>query len=273
MEKKKNNVGLIVLVIVVVLLFIPIIVDYVKKQNITEISLSDLNEKIKTSNTFVIYKGTVDKETKKSLRKIRNSINSELTDYSYEYDIYNIEDSDEVDKLLGKDTNYAIYIEGEEQKSYSKEDLDELKEDMETYIVSDLNEENRSYKVAKDFKTYKNIVKSDDVTMAVFGRDTCYYCNMFKPIYNAVANKYNLDIYFFDSDSYDKTEYNKIINLDLTIPGKCNSNTQTDFKLSDGFGTPLTIFTQNNKVIDCISGYVNRATLIQKLKSLNMISE
>ena len=47
--------------------------------------------------------------------------------------------------------------------------------------------------------------------MAVFGRNTCFYCNKFKPVYNAVAEKYDLDIYYFDSDNYDSKEYSKII--------------------------------------------------------------
>ena len=108
--------------------------------------------------------------------------------------------------------------------------------------------------------------------MAVFGRDNCFYCNKFKPVYNAVSEKYDVDIYFFDSLSYDKTEYDKITNMDLTVPAKCNSN-GTEFKLSDGFGTPLTLFTKKGKVVDCISGYVNRESLIDKLKTNKMISE
>ena len=99
-----------------------------------------------------------------------------------------------------------------------------------------------------------------------------FYCNKFKPVYNAVSEKYDVDIYFFDSLSYDKTEYDKITNMDLIVPAKCNSN-GTEFKLSDGFGTPLTLFTKKGKVVDCISGYVNRESLIDKLKTNKMISE
>ena len=89
------------------------------------------------------------------------------------------------------------------------------------------------------------------------------------PIYN--VEKYIKDC--LDSViSYDSSEYKKVVNLDLTVPSKCSS-TGAEFKLSDGFGTPLTIFTENGKIIDCISGYVNRSALIEKLKSVKMISE
>ena len=60
--------------------------------------------------------------------------------------------------------------------------------------------------------------------------------------------------------------------MDLIVPAKCSSEGK-EFKLSDGFGTPLTLFTKDGKVVDCISGYVNRSSLIDKLKTNNMISE
>ena len=83
--------------------------------------------------------------------------------------------------------------------------------------------------------------------------------------------KYDLNVYYFDSDSYNLEQYKKIINMNLTVPSKFNNGVQ--FKLSEGFGTPLTIITKNNKVIDCISGYVNRARLIETLKSNDMLRE
>ena len=71
---------------------------------------------------------------------------------------------------------------------------------------------------------------------------------------------------------YNKEQYKKVINLDITVPGKCSS-TGKEFKLSEGFGTPLSIITKKGKVIDCIGGYVNRASLIEILKTNKMISE
>ncbi len=267
MKEKNKHIGLIILIVVLVILFVPIVMDYIAKQNIKTISLDDLNEKILNKETFILYNGDVSKDLKKELRSIKSSSSSKSDDYSYEYEIYSI-NSDE----LEDDVKFSMYIDGDIQKTYTKEDTEALSEDIDTYLVAEINEKNRSYKVAKDYKEYKKLVDSDAITMAVFGRDSCYYCNKFKPVYNAVANKYNLDIYFFDSDSYDKDEYVKILNMDLTVPAKCNQK-GTEFKLSDGFGTPLTIFTEKGKIVDCISGYVNRDSLVQKLKTLKLISE
>ena len=129
----------------------------------------------------------------------------------------------------------------------------------------------KNYKIAEDAEEYSKLVKQKKkVTMAVFGRDTCFYCNQFKVVYNRVAEEYNLDnIYYFDSSTYDSVEYNKIMDLGLKIPASCNDG--KEIELQPGFGTPLTLFTKNGKVIDCIDGYVNRQNLITKLQTVGMI--
>lgn len=270
MKERKINYGLIIFIIVLIILFIPIISDYIKKQNIEVVSSSDVEEKINAKESFIVYIGEADKSVKKELRTLRDATKN---DYSYEYNIYNVASNDAIKRLIGKNVEAAMYIEGDLQELYTKYDFESLEEDVNEFLIANFNDDNISFEIADDFKEYKKIIKSKDIVMSVFGRDTCYYCNKFKPVYNAVVEKYDLDdVYYFDSDSYNANEYKKIINLDLTIPAKCNSN-GTEFKLSDGFGTPLTIFTKSGKVIDCISGYVDRTSLVNTLKNIKMISE
>ena len=268
MENKKVNYGVIIFVIVLIVLFIPIITDYVKKQNIEVLSNKLLKEKIDSDESFIVYIGDLDKSISK---KLINARDITKTDYAIDYNVYNIK-ADSVTDLVEKDVVLAIYIEGDLQKTYTEFDNKALKEDVEVYYLGKITDDNKSYKVAENFNAYKKIVNSDAVTMAVFGRNSCSWCNKFKPIYNAVAEKYEVDIYYFDSDNYNSSDYNKIVNMDLTVPSKCSSDGK-EFKLSDGFGTPLSIFTKNGEVVDCISGYINRSSLIEKLKSNNIIGE
>ena len=149
----------------------------------------------------------------------------------------------------------------------SKEQLVSL---VDAYYNATLTKSTTFYKVAKNASEYAKLVNSKDVTVAVFGRNSCYHCNVFKPIYNAVAEKYNVDIYYFDSDSYNEKEYKKIMDLGLKIPAKCTES-GTEALLSGGFGTPLTIITKNGKTIDCISGRDTRAGLIAKLSENGLI--
>jgi len=269
MKEKKINYGLIIFVGIVVLLFIPIIMDYVKNRNIEVISSADLMNKIEADESFLVYVGDLEKSTKKELRKMREKT---LNDYSYDYGVYNVEEDDSLSKSIGENVKVAFVIEGDVQKTYSKYEASSVDADVDVYLVNNITDNNKSYKVFKGFDEYKKAVKSEAVQMIVFGRDNCSYCNLYKPVYNAVANKYNLDIYYFDSNNYDSSEYTKVINYDLTVPAECSSKGK-DFKLSEGFGTPLTIFTKKGKIVDCIGGYVNRDKLIGQLKTLDMISE
>ena len=127
-----------------------------------------------------------------------------------------------------------------------------------------------AYKTVSTYEEYKQIVDSDKIVMAVFGRNSCSWCNKFKPIYNEVAEEENVDIYYFDSDSFDEDEYQKIRNMGLKIPAECTSD-QTEKDLSDNFGTPLSLFTQNGETIGCIGGYVDKTELLAKLKEIGMI--
>ncbi len=270
-EEDKKSYGWLIFIAVIVILFIPIVIDYVKKQNIAEIDSNEVLDKIDEGETFILTLGEVEKDQKRELIDVRDK-DMETYQYGIENQVYTSSYSNDFKDLFDKDTKYAVVIDGDIQKTYKEDEYETLQSDINKYFLGEVSDKEKSYKVAENYKAYKDLVKSDKVTMAVFGRDSCYYCNLFKPVYNAVAEKYNLDIYFFDSDSYDKEEYEKIINMDLTIPAKCNQQ-GTEFKLSDGFGTPLTVFTKKGKVIDCIAGYVDRTSLIETLKENEMLSE
>ena len=267
METKRVNKGLIVFVAVLILLFIPIISDYIKSLNIEVLSEKGLTTKLESKESFVLFIGDVDKNIKKDLINIRNMMTEESI---FEYSVYSIKNSS-VSKDL-KSKSVAIYIDGDLQKTYKKFNKDSITNDVNSYYIGTFDDSNTYFKVAENYNAYRKIVNSDVVTMAVFGRNSCGWCNKFKPVYNAIAEKYGIDIYYFDSDSYNTSDYTKIINMDLTVPAKCSSDA-TEFKLSDGFGTPLTIFTKKGKIVDCIGGYSNRESLLEILKNNEIISE
>ena len=266
-EHKKPNYGLITFICVLIILFIPIISDYYAKKNIETIAIKELNTKIDNQESFILYIGDAEKDV---IRKLVNIRNMKPKDALVDYNVYTIS-TKEVDSSLKK-KSVAIYIEGDLQKTYDKFDNKSLINDTKAYFIAEFSKNNTYYKVAENYNAYKKLVNSSDITMAVFGRNSCGWCNKYKPIYNALAEKYNIDIYYFDSDNYNSSEYSKIINMNLVVPAKCNSENQ-EFKLSEGFGTPLTVFTKKGKVVDCISGYKNREGLISVLKDNNLISE
>ena len=271
MKDSKTNYPLMIFIVIIIVLFIPIISDYVKKQSIEVLSSNEIKQRLEAGESLLVYVGDLQKDVQRDLRKLRDAVKN---DYSYQYGVYNVKDSKDIKSLLGDNVKVAIIVEGDVQEIYSEYDEEDINEDVNEFLIANINDDNRNYEVAKNFNEYKKIVKGKEIVMSVFGRNTCSHCNRFKVVYNAVAEKYDLDdnIYYFDSDSYNAKEYKKIVNLNLNIPAKCSSDGNS-FKLSDGFGTPLTIFTKNGKVIDCQSGYVTRKELIEILKNVDMISE
>ena len=275
--EKKNKTWIIVLVVCLIL-FLPILIDYIGNSKIKQITYDKYLEIVEQKENALLYVGDLSQDsyddTVDVLGEVMNGATA--TDYSSEYNVYSIDSteltSDETSKI-GTANGYVFMMSGDNQKVLSNTATkDSLIDSVDAYYNANFNSSNTSYKVAKDAAAYEKLVDSKNITVAVFGRDTCYYCNIYKPVYNAVAEKYDLDIYYFNSDSYDAKEYEKVLKLGLKIPAQCNSTGQESL-LSDGFGTPLTLITKKGKVVDCISGYVNRSSLIDKLKTNNMISE
>jgi len=129
------------------------------------------------------------------------------------------------------------------------------------------------YKTVETYDAFMEVIKTDKVVMTVFGRNSCSWCEKFKPVYSKLASEHNLDIYYLDSDSFDSNEFGRILmESELIIPEDCRDVAKNpDGLLSGVFGTPLTLFVKNGEAIDCISGYLNEDNLLAKLKTVGMV--
>ena len=263
-------------------MLIPIIGDIIQSNALKRITAADFEKFVSDTSNYklgVLYIGEDNKDIKKSINSIVNEYKDNKAGIevsAYFMDASKLSDADELSILgtTGISTGYVFAVNGEVLKTEPKAITNsKLKSYVKEFTSNGIDDELKHYKVVETADEYKALVKAKKtITMAVFGRDTCAWCNLFKPVYNIVAEEYNVDIYYFDSDSYNTDEYTKIMNMGLTLPASCNNGTEK--KLSDGFGTPLTIFTKNGKVIDCIStGYMNKTALITKLKTVGLIEE
>lgn len=273
---KSTTKNWITAIIIILILIIPIVVNYVGSKSIKLISYEEF-KKLKNSNSFgVYYIGDVNKDDYKNIEKsllnakdkfdvnIKSLNKKDLSKTEKSEFISNYENFEEEDVYVFVLDGNIVYT--------SKSDItnNRLIELINKYYNNIIPESEIAYKTVSTYKAYMKLVDSKKVTVAVFGRNSCSWCNKYKPVYNEVANEYKLDIYYFDSDSFDKKEYNKIMNSDLKIPAKCTDSGK-DQSLSEGFGTPLTMITKKGKAIDCISGYVDKDGLIKKLTENGLI--
>lgn len=276
----------ILIVVVVIILCIPIISDMISNSTIKTIEYADFDTTVQNTSSYnfaLVYVAPSSDENTKTIKgdireyidEFANSDSSTGRSLEAYYIDYDELSSDEVIELFNgvdSDTAYYFISNGSVVKTITDElKSSTIKDYISEYSANGIAEDLVYYKVAEDAKTYEKLVDSKKiVTMAVFGRSNCFYCNQYQPVYNTVAEEENIDIYYFDSTTYDSEEYDKIMDLDLKIPASC-TGTDEDANLADGFDTPLTLFTKNGKVIDCISGYVNKDTLLTKLETVGMI--
>lgn len=273
MEKVKK---ILLPIILIVILLLPIIVNYVNNKRISVISYDKYSTNVSEEKVTLTYFGDTSSE---EYAKIKEELQELKHKYSIEISSVNInklttEEKNKLTSLSDKFNNNSTFVisqDGKEVKVVDKttENVN-LDAQLDKYINNVIPEDEIAFKTVSTYKEFMNIYKSKKVTMHVFGRNSCYYCNIFKPVYNEVAAENNLDIYYYDSDSFNSDEYTKILNSGINIPAECASSKE-ETPLSDGFGTPLTLYFKNGKVVGCISGYVNKEKLESKLKSVGMI--
>ena len=266
----------IIAIIIIIILLIPIVVDYYNNKTIKVVSYDKYQSLVSGNDFALVYLGDVNDKsytsTKETLIKMQQ--NFEINVKSLDNTKLSSEEKEElssVNENLTKDYVYA-FIKDKQVVYATAEDLTQtqLEKLINKYYNNIIPDEEITYKTVDSYDDFMKVVKSNKVVMSVFGRNTCSWCNKFKPIYNEVAAENKLDIYYLDSDSMDSTEHSKILSSGLKIPGTCTESGEEQ-PLSSSFGTPLTLFTKKGKVIGCISGYVAKDGLLSKLKSVGML--
>lgn len=150
-------------------------------------------------------------------------------------------------------------------------DVDKTTTTIPTTKVEEPTEIN--YKTVNTAEEYFEYINQNKTIMTVFGRTSCSWCTLYKGELNKAAKEYNNNIVYIDAEVMDHAEYVRIMNSDLYIPAECSSNNKKQ-NLSDGFGTPLTLFTTDGKVTGCAKSYLGGSDLIslmekQKMKKMN----
>lgn len=274
---KEKIKGWIIPVLIVIVLLIPIIVNYVNSHKVESYDYTEFKKAVTNAqNLTLVYFGDTDSdsfdEVKETLVKLKNKTDIDVASVNTK----ELSKDDkaalvETSKLFAEGETYVFAI-NNEVRYVTNEKVDEsnINKYVDKYVNNTIADSEIAYKTVSTYKAFMKVVDSKEPAMIVLGRNTCSWCNKFKPIYNEVAAENNAKIYYIDSDSFDSTEYSKILKSDLKIPASCSS-TGKEQSLSEGFGTPLTLLTKKGKVTGCISGFVNKTNLIKKLQSVGNI--
>ena len=238
------------------------------KYGIKEVTSSNIKDTISKNDYVFINYGKPTENLKKFAKKFKK--NYRVNTY---YTYLNKEQLSEILSIVLDNNLQILFVDGK-FKATTKDlkTYNEYKSFFDENIYNKIPTSKKFYKVASTAQDYIDLVNSKNYTVAVIGYEGCSYCNLYLPVFNKVAEENDLDIYYFDSDNYDPSEFQKVINLNFTIPAKCNTKGEVK-TMKDGFAKPMTLITKNGKLVDCIKGYVKESELVDTLSKYKLIKK
>ena len=140
---------------------------------------------------------------------------------------------------------------------------EELSNDGEVIYANAVSESNSI--TNEERKPYSSITIDDYLekyrgtkeSIILIGRDTCQYCMIAEPILQKLANDYDLEIYYLNTDYFSEDDINTL----------ANSNEY----FNNGFGTPLLMIVKDETIVDTVDGLVDTAHYKLFLRNNGMI--
>lgn len=266
MKKSVYVIGILIFVLIIGLFYMAT----VRNNKIELVEFAEISSLVQEYNKdyLFLYNGEIDDGVKDYIRHIKN--NNRVATYQVNLSEEEMTKLSTEDIKVDKD-GYIAYVEGELMGFISNK-LDETKKDeyVKKYLYGYIPVDERYYQVLSTAEEYIKKFNSNEYTVAVFGATNCTFCTKYLPVVNEVAKKYNLSIYYFDRDTYDEGEYQKVMDLDYTIPGTCTQSGE-ETTLGSKFDKPLTVITKKGSLVGCIKGYVTEDVLVDKLVETKLI--
>ena len=111
-----------------------------------------------------------------------------------------------------------------------------------------LNSEVKSHLIDIDYDKFTELIKGNEKSVVMVGRPTCSHCVAFKPVITKVANDYEIDIYYLNTDEIlDEDDFNDL------------------WDFIEASGTPTTVIVGENKLISGQEGEMTREKLVSWL--------
>ena len=106
--------------------------------------------------------------------------------------------------------------------------------------------------VEVDIDNYLKLIKSKGNHIVFIGRETCSWCQKFKPNMKSAAKDYNITLYYIDTDKFIGEDWNKF-------------KESEKYLTENEWGTPLTLLYKDGKLIDVLNGYVEETGIYEFL--------
>lgn len=146
-----------------------------------------------------------------------------------------------------------------------KSDKEEKSSDDIQTIINNAQKESRNVKEEeqKEFTEinvdeYLNKYNGEEKSIVLIGRPTCHYCQIAEPIIHNIAYKYDLNIFYLNTDNFQDGDSEKLVNSDSFF--------------SSGFGTPLLLVLSNGSINSKVDGLTDTNHYVEFFKSNGFIN-
>lgn len=240
-----KNVKIILGIVLVVLLIVGLffLSSLAGSKNFKEISYNEYQNLIKESGNYVVYIGNKDSDALKTLKEFTSENNVQV-----KYVISsNLTTEERQEVFSGDETEKLIFINKGKEDTYTS---DFSKFSLTNEFINQNILENTLVEV--DIDNYLKLIKSKGNHIVFIGRETCSWCQKFKPNMKNAAKDYNITLYYIDTDKFIGEDWNKF-------------KESEKYLTENEWGTPLTLLYKDGKLIDVLNGYVEETGIYEFL--------
>lgn len=99
---------------------------------------------------------------------------------------------------------------------------------------------------------YLDYYNGEESKLVLVARPTCHYCQIAEPIIQNLAYKYDIDIYYLNTDNFTGDDEQNF--------------TSSNEMFQNGFGTPLLLSVGNGSIIDTVDGLTDSDHYVEFFK-------
>lgn len=110
-----------------------------------------------------------------------------------------------------------------------------------------------------DIDKYLSLKKGNDKSIIYISRPTCHYCQQEDPIIKNIVYETKIIVNYLNTDELDDDGNTKLI--------------KSDDYFSEGYGTPLILVVQKNKIVDKIEGLTSKEDIVSFFKKYDFIKD
>lgn len=124
---------------------------------------------------------------------------------------------------------------------------------------SSISEDKQAELNSIDIDEYLSLKKGSDKSIIYISRPTCHYCQQEDPIMKNIVYETKITVNYLNTDELDDDGNTKLI--------------KSDDYFSEGYGTPLILVVQKNKIVDKIEGLTSKEDIVSFFKKYDFIKD